>query len=132
MTKRLVLLKDCIKEVSRQLEKQDRGHHPATGLEDRLGITMKFLRAAEQGHLGEISKCLELYPDIRLYVDNPYQIEGNMTTMLRGIRDHAINLAREHALDELGKPGGDEQTTRQIRQKARDFFLSWHQAGTTQ
>ena len=58
-TRQLVLLKGAIKTVSRRLEKEHRGHDIATTLEDRLGITMKYLRAAEQGHLGEISFCLE-------------------------------------------------------------------------
>ena len=60
-TRQLVLLKDTIKEVSRRLEKEHRGHDLAITLEDRLGITMKYLRTAERGHLGEISLCLERY-----------------------------------------------------------------------
>ncbi len=64
--------KCTIQEVSRRLEKKCRGHSLATALEDRLGLTMKYFRAAEGGHLGEISMCVERYPDLRLYVDNPY------------------------------------------------------------
>ena len=64
---------------------------------------MKFLRASECGYIGEISQCILRYPPLKHLVGNPYVTGGNPTTRLQGVRDHAVALAREHALDELGK-----------------------------
>ena len=44
-----------------------------------------------------------MYPALTGLVDNPYEFGGNLSARLRRLRDHAVELAREHALDELGK-----------------------------
>eukprot|EP00959_Pyramimonas_sp_CCMP1952_P036459 763250-Pyramimonas_sp.AAC.1 len=63
-----------MKEVAEGIFKLGAKLEAVTTLEDRLGITMKFLRASEQGSLGEISRCLEWYPKLCDLVDNPYDI----------------------------------------------------------
>ena len=98
---KLLLLKAAVKEVGQTLARDDRSAAPAVDLEDRLGTTMKFIRAFEGGHLNEISSCIARYPKLKELISNPYAIDGNTTVKLRAIKDHAIDLAREHALDEL-------------------------------
>ena len=75
----------------------------AESAEDGLGVTMQFLRASEQGHFGSISTCLERYPHLKTLVTNPYDMGGNAWTRLQHVRDHAVEIAREHAVDELPK-----------------------------
>ena len=58
--------------VSRNLSRTSTGITAVITLGDKLGVVMKFLRAAERGVVGEISVCLQLYPDISQYVINPY------------------------------------------------------------
>ena len=57
--RRLLLLKSAMKEVAEGIFKHGATQEAVTALEDRLGITMIFLRASEQGSLGEISICIE-------------------------------------------------------------------------
>ena len=57
----------------------------------------------EMGSISGISKCIERYPTLANLVDNPYELEGPVYQRLRLVRTHAIDLAREHAIDELGK-----------------------------
>ena len=74
-----------------------------------MGITMKLIRSMECGLPGEVSKCLLSYPLLRDFVANPYDYSGNLTVRLRGLRQHAAELARDHALDELAAASVDER-----------------------
>ena len=74
---------------------------PVVTLGEKLGVVMKFIRAAERGVAGEVSVCMQLYPGLRDFVTNPYLFTGNMTRHLHHIREHAIALARDHALEQL-------------------------------
>eukprot|EP00974_Lingulodinium_polyedra_P046695 4474876-Lingulodinium_polyedra.AAC.1 len=60
---------------------------------------MKLIRAIEHGFFSDISACLERYPKVSEYVANPYDTAGNLTEKLRRLKDHAIDLARDHAMD---------------------------------
>ena len=62
---------------------------------------MKSIRSSEAGVLGAISACIARYPWLKGLVDNPYDVEGNLSIKLRKVRAHAIEHAREHALGEL-------------------------------
>ncbi|CAK0832879.1 unnamed protein product, partial [Prorocentrum cordatum] len=93
--------------VASRIESERSTPPAATALEGRLGCTVKFIRAAEAGRVHEISTCLLRYPSLRDHVDNPFVVEGNMSRHLRGVRLRAIQLAREHAIDELGKSHAD-------------------------
>ena len=75
----------------------------AVDTDDKLGVVMRYLRAAEAGSLATISTCLLRYTHITQLVRNPYQLNGNLAITLRGLRDHAVELAREHALELLLK-----------------------------
>ena len=105
----LKLLKEAIKETGQHLSSASGSLQAAVEMEDRLGVTMRFLRAAEQGAPGSVSTCLLRYPALRELVDNPYELGGNATLRLQRVRDHAVALAREHAINELGKAKQEEQ-----------------------
>eukprot|EP00959_Pyramimonas_sp_CCMP1952_P128870 2694951-Pyramimonas_sp.AAC.1 len=64
---------------------------------------MRFLRAAETSSMGTLSTCMSRYPRLREFLDNLYDTACHTTRLLQPVRDHAVDLAREHALDELGK-----------------------------
>ena len=72
-------------------------------LEDRLGLTMRFLRALEHNRPGVIGHCLTRYPALASLVPNPYAPLGGGPAHFRRVQEHARELARDHALDELGK-----------------------------
>ena len=83
----------------------------------------RFTRAVERGSTGEFSLCLHLYPEISRYVTNPYATDVNFSIHLATLKDHAIELARAHAVAEL--EGADEldaegqaERSRRRRQKA--------------
>ena len=99
---RLVLYKAAMRRVSVWIDVERGTPAPASSKEDRLGVTMKFLCAVEGGPLNEISTCLLCSPALKDMVDSPYRLDENLTRRLRGARLHAIQLAREHAMDELG------------------------------
>ena len=118
----LSFLKESIKEVSTRLGRETMGIQENINLEDRLGTTMRFLRALENQATGTITRCLHLYPALAELVETPYEFGGNLTTRLRRLRDHAIELARQHALDELGKAttaakGGDVERAARAKKK---------------
>ena len=96
-------LNAAMKEVGRALACARSAPQPAVQLEDRLGATMKLIRSVENGFLSDISDCLERYPKLAEYVVNPYGVTGNLSAKLRGLKDHAVELARDHAVDELNK-----------------------------
>jgi hypothetical protein len=104
---KLVLLKEAIKEVGSRLDSAAEQRIPAESLEDRLGITMKFIRSVEGWLCGAIPSCIVSYPRLKDLVANPYDVGGNLSIKLRLVRDHAIELAREHALEELKQVQAD-------------------------
>ena len=111
-----------MREVAGNICKDASGWVLAVELEGRLGITMKFLRAIEQGMLGEVAVCLQRYPHLATLVDNPYEIGGNLAMRLGLVREHAVGLARDHALDTLGKAkeaakDGDQARATRAKQK---------------
>ena len=58
----LRFLKEAMQEVSKGLRKETSGAKEDITLEDRLGTTMRFLRAVENRAAGSISCCLHFYP----------------------------------------------------------------------
>ena len=119
---KLRLYKNCIKTVAERLDKEMGTPPLAVDFEDRIGVTMKFIRAAENGYINDISSCLLRYPLLKEVVENPYAIGGNMSRQLQKAKDHVVQLAREHALNELGKShqdllGEDGQRASQARQR---------------
>ena len=124
---RLRLLKDAMLQVGRTLAGQRERPPEALSQEDRLGVVMRYIRAAEAGVSGIISACLERYPAIKEYVPNPYAPHLHQQG-LRALRDHAVELARGHALRELdraqqlAKEGQQEQCARAKRKATRLLY----------
>ena len=55
-------------------------------------------------------------------VDNPYELNGNLSISLRRVKDHAIELAREAALSEFAVPqgvDGEEDAQRTVRRRQK-------------
>ena len=90
----------------------------ATEKQDQLGMVMKFLRASETRTISELSMCLQRYPKIAEFVDNPYDIEANLSISLRGLKDHGIALAREIAI-ELMRLGNEVEAEQDQRRGSR-------------
>ena len=100
---KLKLLKTAMRHAAKAVLGKQEMISEAFTLEDRLGITLRFLRALEVGRLGSVSSCLLHYPKLKDLVRNPYLKWGGDPSSWRRVQDHALELARDHALDELGK-----------------------------
>ena len=121
--KHLVLFKQAMISVSSHISWDPSGYEAVTAVGDKVGIGMKYLRAVERGAMGEISKCLLLYPGISDYVANPYDTSGTLYTRLRPLRDHVVELARQQALEGFGEAdeldaAGEADRARRVRQRA--------------
>jgi len=87
--------------VSQQLARSLAGLKPVTSVDGKLGLVMKYIRAVERGVAGELDVCRQLYPGIDAYVSNPYLVTGNLTRHLTSLKQHALELARDHALAQM-------------------------------
>ena len=97
--RRLVLLKRAIREVSECMQQE--GSAPSsTEPEDRLGLTMAYLRAVEDLHIDRARRLAQAYPHLRTLVD-PDALAAHEHAGLRLIRDHAVELAREQLTADL-------------------------------
>ena len=97
--KKLTLLKESMREVASNMSRTQGGVAIATEKADQMGVVMRYLRAAEKESLGTISQCLSRYPHIATLVTNPYELKGNLAVTLRALKDHAVDLAREIAIE---------------------------------
>ena len=110
--RRLILAKRAIAEVTRSMCKETE-HQKAITSEDRLGWTMRFLRAAEGLRLRTMQKGVVAYPHLTKlaeYQDPNVRLRSGLTK----VREHAIELARGAVTDELkelskGCAAGEEQ-----------------------
>ena len=119
---RLRLFKEAMVSVSRNLARKTQGVSAVTTLGEKLGVVMKYLRAIERGTVGEVDVCRRLYPPIDTYVANPYRLDGNITVRLAALRAHAVELARDFALQQLGEANelaatGQEDVAKRKRQR---------------
>ena len=73
----------------------------AEGIEDRLGVTVRFLRASEAESPDRISECIRRYPLLKDLVVNPYDFSTPVGPRLRRIRDHIVELSTEQTTEEL-------------------------------
>ena len=99
--RRLVLFKDAMRSVANNMGRPDSGSSVAMDTADKLGVTMRFMRASESESLGTISNCLVRYPLLSSLVSNPYEVGGNPAARLRAVKDHAVELARAQAMEML-------------------------------
>jgi exonuclease III len=97
--RRLVLVKQAIREVSLSMGKE-RKHNIAKTMEDKLGWSMTFLRAAEDTRLNVMEKCALAYPHLSTLADyrNPNLRAGGS---LDAVRDHVMQLARSSITSDL-------------------------------
>ena len=59
---RLQCFKNAMVNVSRNLSRSHTNLEAVTAVGDKLGVTMKSIRAVEKGSVGEINVCRQLYP----------------------------------------------------------------------
>ena len=96
--RRLVLLKDAIKEVSRtftNIEELDCTEE--LGPDDALGHSMACLRALERGDRGCVGKCGGKYPKLQEWSHKYLDDNSNTarSNAIHNIRNHIIELARD-------------------------------------
>lgn len=70
-------------------------------VEDRIACIMKFIRAVERRAAGSISTAIAAYPFLKTLVTNPYDAGLCLGDGLQSVRQHAVYLAREHAIQEI-------------------------------
>ena len=80
-----------------------RGRGASADLEadDKVGYTMRFVRAAEGGRAGIMRRCLNLYPHLATLVADPMGLVHCGGAGLHAFRQHAVELAREAAINQL-------------------------------
>ena len=96
--RRLVLLKDAIKETSRNFRNIDEFDRiEELGPDDAQGYTMACLRALEKEDRGCVEKCGGRYPKLqewtRQYLTN--NSHSTRAYAINNIRNHAVELARD-------------------------------------
>ena len=77
--------------------------------------------------MGMLSTCVERYPHLGNLLDNPYDPKYHTSRYLLPVREHAVELARDHALDELAKASaaakrGEELQAARRRKKATQLL----------
>ena len=91
-----------------------------------MGFTMQFLRVTEKGSPSQVSRALQRYPHLCTLVSNPYCFSGNLSLRLAAVRDHAVELARNHALEQAELATRVEQEDRvrgnRLKQKATQLL----------
>ena len=123
---KLQLLKKSMRIAEKNMNKIGGAPPPPEGLEDRIGIAIKFIRASEAECPDRISACLLRYPSLQNLIDNPYDFRAPVGVRLRKMRNHVMELAKEHTLEELNALHADlknlspEQTS---RRRARNHQL---------
>ncbi|CAK0852851.1 unnamed protein product [Prorocentrum cordatum] len=120
--RRLVILKESMKHVGATHDWTPGPCEEAVDKEDRLGATMRFIRAAEKGNVSTLGECLQWYPALQTITGNPYAAAEGDLSKLQAFRDHAVALARESAMDGLqrlqdGEGAVDPLAQSRIRQK---------------
>ena len=73
--RRMVLLKEAMTAASENVMKETRHEIKATGFTDKLGATMRFIRAAERVNVTVMRQCTIEYPYITAHV-NPANPEA--------------------------------------------------------
>ena len=128
--RRLVLLKDAIKEttkVYRNIEEFNRTEK--LGPDDKQGYTMTCLRARERDDMGCVFKCGVSYPRL-LEWTNHLQKDINNTSYnqlkaqaLIGVREHAIVLAQEGIGDDIEAIRNSEESDPGDKARAKESVV---------
>ena len=95
-------MRTSIRQVSTEIALENfRLNDSSLEEDDKLGWTMRIIRAIEGQRTGAIKKSIDAYPLLATLVNNPYSSPIPQRDGLRPIRDHAITLARERAIRQL-------------------------------
>ena len=97
----LKLVKEAMRQAERALGGRIGEASQAEDLEDRIGIAMRFLRAAEAGVPERVTRCLDRYPVLRELVVNPYDFSTPAGPRLVRVRRHVMDLQRDFTMQEL-------------------------------
>ena len=100
--RRLVLLKRAMRQAAKNFGFEASGPTGLLSHEDRLRVTMQFLRASEKGSAGGVSQCVQRCPVLKDLVDNPCDFHASPGRRLRLVRARAADVTRDRAMDELG------------------------------
>ncbi|CAK0894134.1 unnamed protein product, partial [Prorocentrum cordatum] len=104
----LSLLKDAACHVAEGISRELQTGRPAEATEGKVGLATQPPRAVEGGHAGRISKCIERYPELaKLAGNHPYSPELRQAGRWQAVRSHAVELARERAVEELQRFSDD-------------------------
>ena len=101
--RRLALLKTAIRSVSTTMVRQRRAASIALASthDDKIGHTMRFIRAVEDGRLEARRRCIRAYPHLGTLAVDPLSPALQAGDGLAPFRDHAVELARERAIEAL-------------------------------
>ncbi len=91
----------------------------AVDTDDRLGWTMRAIRAAEKDRVHTIGKCIKAYPELACFFSSTGIIS---TDKFEQLRQHAILLHRSSLLEELRdihRPDNVEDDTSQAYRKSK-------------
>ena len=107
---RLHLLKKAIIDTTWTMHEQDLQQGrvvQATEIDDKLGWTIRCIRAAEQNRNTMVKKCTKAYPHLATLVTTELPDFRN-GLILEPLRTHAIELARANVLQELRAVNADD------------------------
>jgi len=93
--RRLVLLKDAIREASTTDHNRDNNVHLQENQhDDGLGHTMACLKCLAEGSISRAERCISRDPTLRSLVRSPI-LPHNIGYVVHKLREHAAELARE-------------------------------------
>lgn len=93
--RRLLLLKDAIKETTEQLrELSENTINGEAAPDDKLGYTMSCIRALETGRQHRVLQCCRAYLPLKDWI-NQKDVFANLNSSIDQLREHAVALARE-------------------------------------
>jgi hypothetical protein len=97
--RRLLLLKKAIEGVTVTMHREGCASAAATP-DDKLGWTVRFIRAAEEIRVRTMERCIDSYPHLLTLVEG---LSPNLRigSGLAKVRMHALELARSAVTDEL-------------------------------
>ena len=97
--RRLMLVKQAIADVTKKMQLESKVAQ-AESSDDKLGWTMRFIRAAEEVRMTTMRRCVAAYPHLRTLAD-PSDPNVRLGSGLEMLRHHAIELTRTAVLDEM-------------------------------
>ncbi len=120
--RRLTLLKRAIRDVTEAMA-EEKVEITANSVEDKLGWTIRFLRAAEEASLGRMARCAAAYPFLSELVACD-DVNLRAGTSLNRVRDHALQLAREGISEDLKALADDQGKDPQYQARRKEHILT--------